>query len=243
MSGQQDRSCSPSGLLLIDKPIGPTSMQVCRVVRRRLVNAGASRRVKVGHGGTLDPLATGLLVVLVGRATKLCERVMAGEKRYLADVDLSRSSASDDHEGDLTIVNVDRIPARADVEAACAGFVGPIMQTPPAFSAMMVGGQRAYKLARAGRAPTMEPRPVVVHSIDLSAYDWPIASLDIRCGRGVYIRSLARDLGAALGVGGMLHSLRRTAVGPFGIDRAVRLDDVPDPLEQGDLVPMDSVVL
>ena len=227
---------TPSGLLVIDKPIGRTSMDVCRVVRARLRAGGAPKRVKVGHGGTLDPLATGVLVILVGTATKLCERVMGGEKRYTARVDLSAFSATDDREGEPEEVDVPEPPTRGDVERACAHFVGEIMQTPPVYSAMKVGGRRAYRLARAGETPELEPRPVVIHACDLVAYGWPIAEIDVRCGRGTYIRSLARDLGRTLGTGGMLDALRRTGVAPFGIDRAVTLDALPEVLAQDDLL-------
>lgn len=227
---------TPTGLLVIDKPLGRTSMHVCRVVRARLCAGGAPKRVKVGHAGTLDPLATGVLVILVGKATKLCERVMAGEKRYAARVDLSAFSTTDDREGQREEADVPEPPLREDVEAACARFVGEVMQTPPAFSAMKVGGRRAYRLARDGQTPRLEPRPVVIHACDLVVYDWPIAELDVRCGKGTYIRSLARDLGRSLGTGGMLDALRRTAVGRFTIERAVTLDALPDVLTQEDLL-------
>ncbi|MCC6660828.1 MAG: tRNA pseudouridine(55) synthase TruB [Phycisphaerales bacterium] len=230
-------SNTPSGLLVIDKPLRLTSMTVCRVVKRRLVAAGAPKRVKVGHGGTLDPLATGVVVVLVGNATKLCDSVMAGEKRYVADVDLSRTSTTDDLEGELVEIAVASPPTREQLDAACAMFVGTIPQRPPAYSAIWVAGERSYHMARAGRAAELPARPVVIHSIAVLGYDWPIARLDIRCGKGTYIRSLARDLGVALGTGGMLAALRRTAVGEFTIERAAPLNDLPERLVQADLLP------
>lgn len=216
-------------------------MGVCRNIRWRLVQGGAPKRVKVGHGGTLDPLATGVLVILVGKATRLCEQIMRGEKRYLTEADFSRLSTTDDREGQTTEVPVPREPTREEVEAACRRFVGTIQQRPPAYSAIKVGGQRAYKLARkadasGGEVPELAPRPVEVRSITLLEYQWPRAMLDIVCGKGTYIRSLGRDIGGALGAGGMLLSLRRTQVGPFGIDRAVRLDDLPQVLTQTDLL-------
>jgi tRNA pseudouridine55 synthase len=245
---------SPTGVLIVDKPLRTTSMHVCRVVKRRLINGGAPKRVKVGHGGTLDPLATGVLVVLVGKATKRCDQVMAGRKRYVAEVDLSHRSTTDDAEGELTDTPVERPPSREDVERALAGFVGTIMQRPPAYSAIKVGGRRAYQLARkheraearrhegggdeaterptdsGGGLPVLEVRPVVVHSVELAEYAWPRAVVEIACGKGTYIRSIARDLGEALGTGGMLTGLRRTEVAPYGIGEAVKLEDVPDPL-------------
>lgn len=226
-----------SGLLIIDKPYDLTSMTVCRAVRRRLVAGGAPKRVKVGHGGTLDPYATGVMVVLVGRATKLCDAVMAGEKRYVADIDLSRRSTTDDLEGEITEAQYLRPPTREEVAAACARFVGTIMQRPPAHSAIWVDGERAYHLARRGEAPDLPERPIVIHEITLLDYEWPRARIDVRCGKGTYIRSLARDLGSALGVGGMLVGLRRTAVGEFTIERAVALDSLPGAMVQGDLMP------
>ena len=229
---------TPSGLLVIDKPLRLTSMTVCRAVKRRLIAAGAPKRVKVGHGGTLDPLATGVVVVLVGKATKLCDAVMAGEKRYVADVDLSRTSTTDDLEGETAQVEVAPPPTRGQVEAACAGFVGTIQQRPPAYSAIWVKGERSYHMARQGRAAELPERPVVIHAIEVLGYQWPIARLDIRCGKGTYIRSLARDLGVALGTGGMLVGLRRTAVGEFTIERATPLNDLPERLTQVDLIPV-----
>lgn len=228
----------PTGVLVIDKPEGVTSMGVCRKIRGKLVAGGAPKRVKVGHGGTLDPLATGVLVVLVGKATRLCDVVMAGEKGYVAEVDLSQFSTTDDREGERTLVEVAEPPSIDAVRAACARFVGTIMQTPPAYSAISVGGRRAYDLARAGKPVELQARPITIHAIDVLSLSWPIATLDIRCGKGTYIRSLARDLGAALGTGGMLHALRRTRVGRWTLAEALSLKDVPEPLFQQHLRPI-----
>lgn len=228
------------GLLIVDKPVGPSSMAACARVRAALRRGGAPRRVKVGHGGTLDPLASGVLVILCGKATPLCNRVMAGKKRYHARIDLSAFSTTDDREGERTEVPVAAPPSENAVCVAAAGFVGETLQRPPAFSAMKVGGQRAYALARKGKAVELEPRPIVIESIDVLAYEWPFVELDVRCGKGVYIRSLARDLGTALGTGGSLDALRRTAVGRFTIDRAIELDALPEVLSQADLQPVDE---
>lgn len=229
-----------SGLLVVDKPLQFTSMDVCRQVKRRLVEAGSPRTIKVGHGGTLDPLATGVVVVLVGRATRLCDRIMAGEKRYLADVDLSRTSTTDDLEGTISPARVGTPPSPAEVRTALDSFVGTIQQRPPDHSAIWVNGKRAYKLARRGKPVVLQPRPVNIHAIELVEYHWPIVRLDVRCGKGTYIRSLARDLGAALSTGGMLTALRRTAVGEFTIERAAPLDSLPARLSQPDLLPAPS---
>lgn len=231
-----------SGLLVIDKPEGPSSMHACARVRAALRRGGAPKRVKVGHGGTLDPLATGLLVILCGKATPLCNRVMLGQKRYEARVDLSAFTTTDDREGERTEVDVDQPPSEDRVHDALGTFVGEIMQRPPAFSAMKVGGHRAYALARKGEIVELEPRPVTINSIELRSYNWPFIDLDIRSGKGVYIRSLARDLGAALGTGGSLAALRRTAVGQFTIAQATRLDDLPGVLTQADLLPTEAFV-
>ncbi len=226
-----------NGILLIDKPEGPSSMHACARVRAALRRGGAPKRVKVGHGGTLDPLATGLLVILCGKATPLCNTIMAGEKRYLARVDLSAFTTTDDREGERSEVEVRQPPAEERIREALNGHVGEVMQRPPAFSAMKVGGRRAYALARQGKVVELEPRPVTIHSIDLVSYEWPFVELDIRSGKGVYIRSLARDLGSALGTGGSLAALRRMAVGRFDIEHATPLDGLPELLTQRDLIP------
>jgi tRNA pseudouridine55 synthase len=171
------------------------------------------------------------MVILIGKATKLCDSIMAGRKRYIAEIDLSRTSDTDDLEGNITPVEVALPPPREQIESVLrAKFTGAIMQAPPAHSAVWIEGQRAYDLARARKAPQMQARPVQVHSIDILDYHWPRLRLDIACGKGTYIRSLARDIGRDLGVGGMLVGLRRTEVAPYSIEQAIALDDVPDPL-------------
>lgn len=219
------------GVIVIDKPLGLSSMQVCAIVRGKLKAGGAPKRVKVGHGGTLDPLASGVLVVLVGKATKRCDQVMAGSKRYETTIDLSRLSSTDDLEGELTTVHVDREPNLEDVQRACLRWTGTVMQTPPAYSAIKVNGKRAYALARQGQSVELKARPVLIDSIRIMEYSWPMLSLDIVCGKGTYIRSLGRDIGEAMGVGGVLTGLRRTRVGRFAIEDAVTLEDLPDPMD------------
>ena len=232
----------PVGLLIIDTPLGPTSAGVCAVVKHALRRAGAPRSTKVGHAGTLDPLATGIIVVLIGRAaTRLSHAIMAGEKRYLAEVDLSRRSTTDDREGETTDIHPLRAPSLLDLRAACDRFVGAIEQAPPAHSAIRLGGTRAYELARAGELHTLAPRTVVIYSIDILDYAYPIARLDIRCAKGVYIRSLARDLGRALTGGGMLLSLRRTQVGPYTLEHAVRLDSLSSTFSPTQLMPLPNL--
>lgn len=228
----------PSGILIIDKEKGYTSMDVCARVRGMLRKAGAPKRIKVGHGGTLDPMATGVLVVLVGKATPLCNVIMAGRKEYEATIDLSRRSSTDDAEGELTDVPVPRPPTREQLIAALARFLGVIQQRPPDFSAMKIGGRRAYDIARAGGEVKLTERPVTVHRFEVRSYAWPIAEVFVECGKGTYIRSLARDLGLALGTGGMLTALRRTRVGRFTIEQAARIDSLALPLTQQSLLPI-----
>ena len=229
MSGQPAREAI-SGIMLIDKPKRPTSMHVCRIVRRRLFNAGQPKRIKVGHGGTLDPLATGLLVVMIGKATRLCEKIMADDKEYVTTIDLAHTSPSDDLETTPEPVTVSEVPSAEDVRRVCAGFVGVIQQKPPIYSAMWIDGKRAYELARKGREVEMAARPIRIDECEVVSYEWPLLTIRVRCGKGTYIRSLARDIGAALGAGGMLTDLRRTRIGKFDVKDAIALDDVPDPM-------------
>ncbi len=227
---------TPSGLLIIDKPQGPTSMQVCANIRARLRRGGAPKRIKVGHAGTLDPMATGVLVVLVGKSTKLVDRYMAAHKAYDATIDLSHTSTTDDAEGECTPVAPARVPTREDIAATLPKFIGTIMQRPPAYSAIHIGGRRAYDMAREGKQVEIAARPVVVHDVRIIEYQWPRLRVEVDCGKGTYIRSIARDLGAALGAGGMLTALRRTAVGESTILRAVALDSLPWSMTGADLL-------
>ena len=205
------------------------------------------RGPKVGHAGTLDPFAAGVLVVLVGRATRLCEAVMSMPKGYDATVKLGATTATLDPTSEeiaRAASPLSEPPPRAAVEAALAPLVGDVLQVPPVFSALKVGGRRASDRARAGEAVSPEPRRVRIDRIDVLAYDWPAVRLRVECGRGTYVRAVARDLGDALGVGGYLTALTRTRVGPFTLDRAVTLDDLDrdgvrrhliDPAEVGEI--------
>jgi tRNA pseudouridine55 synthase len=225
-----------NGVLVVDKPIGWTSTRICSEIRRR------TGRAKVGHAGTLDPLASGVLVVCLGTATKSIARFMDGQKEYLAEIDLSATSISDDLESPRQPVEVGAPPTHAEVAAALAAhFVGTIRQTPPTFSAIQQGGKRAYHAARAGTPFEMQSREVTIHEARIDHYAWPIARLWIRCGKGVYIRSIARDLGRALGVGGMLTALQRTRVGPFTIDRAIHAESLPARIEADLITPVEGI--
>lgn len=221
-----------SGILVLDKPRGPTSMDAIEVVRRK---AGGA---KTGHAGTLDPLATGVLVIAIGSATKHLNQFMATDKRYETVIDLTAFTTTDDLQGDRTEVNIASPPSEKQIRTALENFVGSIMQQPPAFSAKKVGGQRAYKMARKGETVNLEARPVQVHSLKLARYEWPHVEVHIHCDKGFYVRSLARDLGRSLGTGGCCVSIRRTAVGPFTIDSARSLQDLPERISQVDLIAL-----
>ncbi|HEY1379815.1 MAG TPA: tRNA pseudouridine(55) synthase TruB [Gemmataceae bacterium] len=210
---------NPHGLLVLDKPVGLTSRDaVDRALR------WFPRKTRVGHTGTLDPLASGVLVLCVGHATRLTEYVQDMGKTYVADVVLGARSATDDAEGPITPVAVTHPPDRATIDARLSEFVGMVEQAPPAFSAAKVTGQRAYDLARRGEAVDLAPRTVRIDRIDVVDFNYPRLKLEVRCGKGTYIRSLARDLGNRLGCGAYLDGLRRTRVGPFTPDDAVPLD-------------------
>ena len=205
-----------NGIINLDKPAGMTSARAVDAVKRLL-----PRGTKVGHAGTLDPFATGVLLLLVGKATKSCERLMDAPKQYEATVKLGATTETDDPESPETPTpNVAPVTA-AQVQAAARQFVGEILQRPPAYSAMKVGGRRSYDLARKGELVRHEARPVRVYGLEVVEYEWPLIRLRVDCGRGTYVRSLARDIGEALRVGGYLTELRRTRVGPFEAAGAV----------------------
>ncbi len=206
------------GVLVVAKPVGPTSHDIVGLVRR----LAATKRV--GHGGTLDPFANGVLPVFLGRATRLVEYHLADRKRYRATICFGASSTTDDLEGALTR-SVGHPPDRAAVEAGLAMFRGPISQRPPAYSAIKVAGRRAYALARAGESVALAARDVTIHRLEV--VDWddrdagePVAIVEVECSAGTYVRSLARDLGEAVGSAAYLGALTRTASGPFTLDTA-----------------------
>jgi tRNA pseudouridine55 synthase len=198
------------GFLVIDKPSGMTS--------RDVVNRAQTwfpRNTRIGHTGTLDPLATGVLVLAVGLGTRLTEYVQHMAKVYSAGVRFGATSDTDDADGTITPTAEARAPSRDEVVQTLAGFVGEIEQVPPAYSAAKVTGRRAYDLARKGHEVSLAPRRVMVYAIDVLTYDYPQLELQMRCGKGTYIRSLARDAGQRLGCGGYITSLRRLQVGCF----------------------------
>ncbi len=226
------------GFLNVDKPAGMTSHDVVARLRRAL------KIKKVGHAGTLDPLATGVLVVCLGPATRLSEYAMHTHKRYRAEVHLGVTTDTYDAEGEI-VAEADAGPiTREMVEAELAAFTGDIEQIPPRYSAIKQGGRKLYQMARAGEAIEVEPRHVTIHALSLTAWNPPRLTLDVTCSAGTYIRSLAYDLGQRLGVGAHLSGLRRIASGAFTIEQAVPLDDLlaaPDDWQRH-LLPPDTVL-
>jgi len=209
------------GFLLIDKPAGITSHDV--VDRARRVT-GVRR---VGHAGTLDPFATGLLIVGVGReATKKLGGYLGQDKEYAGTMVLGATSDTQDGTGKITPVDGAAMPDRSALEAALKKFTGPISQTPPMYSAKKVGGKKLYELARAGREIAREPVAVTIRELELTAFEPPRASFRVRCSSGTYIRTLAHDVGNALGTGAYLESLRRTAIGGLTVDKAATLEEL-----------------
>jgi tRNA pseudouridine55 synthase len=218
-----------NGLLLVDKPSGPTSFDVVRVVRR------AANERKVGHTGTLDPLASGLIVVCLGQGTKLVPFLMDTEKRYLAGVMLGTSTDTDDALG--KVIEQAPIPAleRAQLEMKLAEFVGRLKQVPPKFSAIKKDGEPLYRKARRGEEVTPEAREVEITSLVLTNVTKNGFDIDLRCGKGTYVRSLARDIAKSLGTCGHLKSLRRVETGGFSVENALALDAVETVSKEGRL--------
>jgi len=217
-----------SGLLLVDKPVGPTSHDMVAVARRAL---GIKR---VGHSGTLDPFASGLLILLFGNATRLAEYLGDHPKEYTARARLGITTTTDDPEGEVVAERDGwKGLSETDVLRELEAFEGEIEQTPPRYSAKKIGGQPAHRRARAGEDVRMRPAKVRIHSIRLERLALPWVEFRVACSTGTYVRALARDLGEALGVGAHLVELRRTAIGPFRVEDALGPDLPPDELSQG----------
>ncbi len=207
---------------LIDKPKGWTSFDVVGKIRSNL-RKETGEKVKVGHAGTLDPLATGLLIVLIGKATKRQDEFMKLDKVYEVVMKLGETSTTADDEGEKTVVS-DRKPSENEVLNAVNSFVGDISQIPPAYSALKVNGQRAYKLARAGKEVVIEPRKVTIYSIEEVKYEYPIVSFTTKVSSGTYIRSLVGDIGVKLATGAYMTELRRTSIGEYSIKDADKIE-------------------
>jgi tRNA pseudouridine55 synthase len=228
------------GLLVLDKPAGPTSHDIVQRVRRVL----GTRRV--GHGGTLDPDATGVLLVAAGQATRFFPFLSKERKVYEGVIRLGFATDTYDASGRPSAAESTELPGRDEVAAAMAEFVGRILQTPPRFSAKKLGGQPVYKLARAAREFTLAPVPVTVVRFDLRDFRPPGVGFEAECSAGTYIRSLAHDLGRRLGCGAHLAALRRTRVGPYGLEEAVALDALEDAGARGEaeklMIPLERLL-
>ena len=222
----------PNGIIIIDKPSGWTSMDVCAKLR------GILKEKRVGHGGTLDPMATGVLPVFVGSATKAVEFAEKGDKEYVAGLRLGVVTNTQDVTGEV-LSTAPVSAAQEDLEAVLPRFTGPIRQVPPMFSAIKIKGQKLYELARAGKEVERKPRPVTIHALEvLEQTGEADYRLLVRCSKGTYVRTLCHDIGAALGCGGCMSSLRRTEAAGFTIEQAVTIEEVQ---AQGEalLLPVD----
>ncbi len=223
------------GILNLNKPIGITSRDVVDRVTR--VFGRGKSKPKAGHAGTLDPLASGVLVVCIGAATRLIEYVQRMPKTYRAVICLGATSNTLDADGEITETLDPRIPSRDEVERGLTTQVGLIDQMPPEFSALKIDGQRAYDLARAGESVTLKPRPVSITRVELIRYEWPLLEIEVDCGSGTYIRSIARDLGELYGCGGLIQVLTRTRIGEFKIEDAIDTDSLTRELIAANLRP------
>lgn len=219
------------GLLNLNKPSGHTSREAVNAVQ------ALARPARVGHAGTLDPLASGVLVVCVGPATRLVPYVQQMPKKYLATFELGRRSISDDVEEEVEVLPEDPRPSQTAIVAAIPKFQGTISQRPPIFSALKVAGKRAYKLARAGAVPEMRLREVEIYSLELVSYDYPTLVLNITCGSGTYVRSLGRDLAESLGTHAVMSALQRTAIGSFEVGSAISPADLNQATLRSHLLP------
>jgi len=233
MSNRRRKGRPVSGWLVLDKPLGMTSTKAVSIIKR-LFNAQ-----KAGHAGTLDPLATGCLPIALGEATKAMPHVFDSGKTYRFTVRWGIATDSDDAEGQV-IGTSERRPTPAEIQGAIPAFIGTIEQRPPAFSAVKVDGARAYSLARGGENPDLKPRPVVVDRFDIIATDSDHGTFEIDCGKGTYVRSLARDLGEVLGCYGHVSALRRISVGPFDEDMMIDLDKLSAAVEENPEEVVDS---
>jgi len=210
-----------SGIINLDKPPGLSSAAAVDRVKRLL-----PRGTRIGHAGTLDPLATGVLLILIGTATKSSQALMNQPKTYQATVKLGATTPTDDSESQEQPTPNPPVPTIEQIRTALAALIGQVPQVPPAYSAKKLAGRRAYKLARRGTQVYLEPQTVRIDAIEILAWQWPLLKLRIDCGRGTYIRAIARDLGQILQTGGYLLELRRTRIGPFSVDGSVTLPQI-----------------
>lgn len=216
------------GFLILDKPTGMSSAQAVGEVKRML------RCKKIGHGGTLDPLASGILPLAIGEATKAFDYIASSIKSYRFTIHFGQERSTDDAEGEVT-ASTTTIPTRAEIEAVLPSFCGRIQQVPPAYSALKVDGKRAYALARAGQEVVLEAREIEVHSLVLQQFEGAYATLEVSCGKGTYVRSLARDIARKVNSLGYVSMLRRTAVGKFNESQAISLEKCRELVHSGAL--------
>lgn len=213
------------GLLLIDKPAGISSFGVVAKVRGIVRAKTGIKKIKVGHTGTLDPAATGLLILAVGSYTKKVPLLIKQDKTYFVTMKLGQTSSTGDKEGEISAGNA-YVPTQQEVHDVITFFTGSMMQTPPVFSALKLNGRRAYDMARQGKEFTMQPRPVMVHSSELNSYAYPFVTFTTHVGSGTYIRSLVEDIGNKLGTGAYMSDLRRTKIGSYMLEEAVPLGEL-----------------
>lgn len=225
-------------ILYIDKPFGWTSFDVVKRVRGKLLRRLGLKKFKVGHAGTLDPLATGVMIVVSGKATRLIDSLQAGVKEYVATIALGATTPSFDLETAIDATYPTDHITREGVEQALVKFVGTIEQVPPAFSACKVDGRRAYKMARKGKEVEIKPKTLVIDEIELLEFAPTQIVIRVVCSKGTYIRALARDIGLALESGGHLTALRRTRVGDVTIEKCQSVDDVISFLDTVELPPV-----
>lgn len=226
VTSPEDTDYLNGSLLLVNKPKGWTSFDVVNKIRHHLKNKYGVKNIKVGHSGTLDPMATGLLLICTGKWTKELHQLQGLDKVYMADITLGIETDSYDAEGN--VVSQQEVPAlsQQDLLQHLQSFRGLIDQHPPAFSAIKKDGKKLYELARAGKAVVTESRKVIVHDIQLMRYQVPVASIMVHCGSGFYVRSLAHDLGARLGCGAHLSGLVRTQVGGYSLAHALEVETI-----------------
>ena len=212
------------GLILIDKPAGISSFRVVSRVRG-IIRAQTGQKLKVGHSGTLDPMATGLLLLAIGPYTKKLAELIKQDKTYDVTMHLGKVSTTGDSEGEITSAS-DIIPTNGQIEDIARDFTGLIIQTPPIYSAIKINGQRAYDLARKGKQIKIEPRQVKISSINITNYEYPLVKFTAEVSSGTYIRSLVQDMGSQLGCGAYMSDLKRTKIGHYELKDAARLNDL-----------------
>ena len=227
-------------IFYIDKPLRWTSFDAVKRIRSVLARRSGKKRLKVGHAGTLDPLATGVLIVCTGRATKRIDELQAHEKEYVAEITLGATTPSFDLETEIDATYPHEHIDRALIDSVLPQFTGNIMQVPPAFSACKVDGRRAYKIARKGRQPDLKAKELVISEIEVLDWTSPRLTLRVVCSKGTYIRALARDIGAALGSGAHLSALRRTRVGDVSIDKCITVPEMVEMLENAEVLTLEE---